>query len=234
MEITSRQNERLKAIKKLARRRVRDQTGRFVAEGEDLVAAADEAGWTPLERYCASGTGLNGIEVLPELLDEISGLGSGTRTLAVYEERYIERAVGPLCIAVWGVHDPGNIGTILRSALAFGASSVAIGPASADPFGPKAVRGSMGAIFKVPVTRLDRVEDLPGMKVALVAHQGEPLAKVDLTGEISLVLGSERTGLPSETLDACDVKAHIPIAGDSLNAAMAGTVALYLARRVSD
>ena len=152
MTITSTHNEKLKEIRKLTRsRRERERAGRFVAEGEDLLAAADAAGWEPLERYCAAGSGLPGTEVEPAVLASASGLGSGTRALAVYEERWAERPTGPLCVYLHGVRDPGNVGAVLRSAQAFGAASVALGPGTADPFGPKAVRASMGAVFAVPV-----------------------------------------------------------------------------------
>ena len=78
---------------------------------------------------------------------------AGTRALGVYGQRWAEAPAGPVCLALWGVNDPGNVGTALRSALAFGAGSVALGPGSADPYGHKAVRASMGAIFEVPVVR---------------------------------------------------------------------------------
>ncbi|MDQ6818538.1 MAG: RNA methyltransferase, partial [Actinomycetota bacterium] len=163
MTITSHHNQKLREIRKLhQRRRWRERSGRFVAEGEDLLAAADAAGWTAVERYSAIGSGLAGVEVEPELLASASGLGSGTRTLAVYEERWGAAPVGPLCVYLHGVHDPGNLGAVLRSAQAFGASSVALGPGSADPFGPKAVRASMGAIFNVPVVRAGDLGALPG------------------------------------------------------------------------
>src|SRR6478672_4786638 len=175
MTITSPHNEKLKEIRKLARRRARELTGRFVAEGEDLLAAADAAGWPALERYCAAGSGLDGVEVEPDLLAGVSQLGSGTRALAVYEQRWADAPAGPLCVALHGIADPGNVGTVLRSALAFGAASVALGPETADPFGPKAVRASMGAIFAVPVARVREVAELPGPVVALDAGGAEPL-----------------------------------------------------------
>ncbi len=152
MTITSQHNQRLKEIRKLRmRRRERERAGRFVAEGEDLLAAADAAGWTPVERYVAAGSGLEGVEVEPKLLMQASGLASGTRALAVYEDRWADAAAGPLCVYLHGVHDPGNVGAVLRSAEAFGASCVALGAGSADPYSPKAVRASMGAVFGVPV-----------------------------------------------------------------------------------
>jgi TrmH family RNA methyltransferase len=140
-----------------------------------------------------------------------------------------------VCLALWGVNDPGNVGTALRSALAFGAATVALGPGSADPYGPKAVRASMGALFDVPVARVRGVDELPGRRVALVARQGAPLTELAVDGDVSLVIGAEREGLPDAVVAACDDVAHIPIASESLNAAMAATVALYeLDRERSD
>src|SRR3954469_16857385 len=218
--ITSATNPLLKDIRRLQARRER---GRFVAEGEDLLAAAAEAGWPPVHVLRA------GVDVSEEALAKVSTLGSGTRELGVFEERWAAPA-GPLCVALWGVKDPGNVGTVLRAALAFGASSVVLGPGTADPYGPKAVRASMGALFAVPVARAGAVEDLPGRTVALVARAGRPLWDVH-EEEVSLVVGAEREGLPAEVVAACDEVAHIPIRSESLNAAMAATVGLYEATR---
>ncbi len=226
--ITSPNNETLKDIRKLAGRKWRDKLTRFVAEGEDLVAAADAAGWVPVARVVTAGSGLEGEEVAPHLMAELSALGSGSRVIAVYDQR-MASSLGDRCVALWGVKDPGNVGTVLRAALAFGASSVALGPGSADPFGAKAVRASMGAIFSVPVKRVRSLDELPAPRVALVAHAGEELGPDTAVG--TLLVGAERAGLPEELLAACDATAHIPIANDSLNAAMAATVALDRVRR---
>lgn len=214
--ITSHHNPLLKDIRRLQRRR----DGRFVAEGEDLLAAADAAGWVPVARLRA------GVEVDADVLAKVSALGSGSRELGVFEERWAPAPVGPLCVCLYGVGDPGNVGAVLRSAHAFGAGSVVLGPDCADPFGPKAVRASMGAIFTVPVVR-GGVDDLPGEKVALVAGQGEPLHSLAPAPAVCLVVGAERAGLASDVVAACDRIAHIPIRGDSLNAAMAATLGLY-------
>lgn len=232
MTITSVHNESLKEIRKLAGRRWRDKLQRFVAEGEDLLDAGQAAGWDPVVRYVADGSGLEGVPVAPHVLAEISQLGSSTRALAVYPQRWATAASGPRCLALWGVGDPGNVGTALRSALAFGASCVALGPGTADPYGHKAVRASMGALFSVPMVRVRAVSDLPGPRIALVAGQGRSLDAI--AGHAgTLVVGAEREGLPAEVIAGCDEIAHIPISGDSLNAAMAATVALYEAARAA-
>jgi RNA methyltransferase, TrmH family len=133
-------------------------------------------------------------------------------------------------LALWRVADPGNVGTLLRSADAF-AASVALSPGSADPTGPKALRASMGAVFRVPTCGFD---DAPGRRMALVPRGGTPLPDVDLDSPVTFVLGAEREGLPSDVLARCDERVSIPQRGDaeSLNVAMAGAIALYeLSRR---
>ena len=225
MPITSSHNDKLKEIRRLARRRSREDASRFVAEGEDLVAAAAAVGWDPVVLLTAAGSGLAGDEVEPALLEAVSGLGSGSRQTGVYEQRWAAPS-GPLCVALWGVGDPGNVGTILRSARAFGASSVALGPGCADPFGPKAVRASMGAIFEMAVARVSSADELPGERVGLVGHTGDRLSGA-AAGDLTVLLGAERTGLPSDVVASCDRVAHIPIATESLNVAMAATIALY-------
>ncbi|MDX6699209.1 MAG: methyltransferase, TrmH family [Solirubrobacteraceae bacterium] len=222
--ITSTHNPQLKEIRRLARREARARDGRFVVEGEDLLDAADAAGWPALSRLVA------GVDVTPEALAGVSSLASGTRAVGIYEQRWAAPS-GPLCVALWGVRDPGNVGTVLRGAVAFGASSAALGPGTADPFGPKAVRASMGAVFGVPVARVQDVAELPGETVALVARGGEPL-RGPASGDVSLVVGAEREGLPEDIVAACDRVAHIPIASESLNAAMAATVALHELTRI--
>ncbi|HEU4976800.1 MAG TPA: RNA methyltransferase [Baekduia sp.] len=215
--ITSHHNPLLKEIRRLQARRER---GRFVAEGEDLLQAAAEAGWEPEHLLRA------GVEVSDDALAKVSGLAQGSRAVGVFEERWAA-AAGPLCVALWGVKDPGNVGTVLRAAWAFGAASVVVGPDTADPYGPKAVRASMGAIFAVPVARAASVAELPGTTVALDARRGVPIRQLETGGDVTLVIGAERTGLPESVVAACDGAAHIPIRNESLNAAMAATIALY-------
>ena len=113
--ITSPQNEKLKLVRRLQRRRSRQREGLFVGEGEDLVAAAREAGVEPVELLTAAGEGLGGTEVEPALLDRVSALGSGTRAIGVWRQRWAEQAAAP-CVYLEGVSDPGNVGTVVRTA----------------------------------------------------------------------------------------------------------------------
>jgi TrmH family RNA methyltransferase len=232
IHIVSPQNARLKSLRRLKGRRERERSGRFLAEGEDLIAAAERAGRAAVDGYRITGSGLGGEgfhDVDPGALRDLSTLGSGTRVIGVYEQRW-GRPAGPLCVYLHGVADPGNVGTVLRSAEAFGASCVALGPGCADPHSPKAVRASMGAIFSVTLARVLDVAELPGERVALVADAVEPLRGRGADRppeELTLLVGAEREGLPPELVAACERVARIPIASHSLNAAMAATVALY-------
>jgi TrmH family RNA methyltransferase len=214
--IVSRDNEKLKLVRKLHERRWRDKLGLFVVEGEDLLAPAAVE---PVELLVAGET------VEPALLAEVSTLGHPPRVVAVYRRDDLPRAVRPVTLALWRVADPGNVGTLLRAADAFGAG-VALSTGCADPTGPKALRAAMGAVWRVPTCGFDEPR---GTRVALVPRGGTPLPDLELGGEVVLVLGAEREGLPHEVLGRCDVQASIPQPGEaeSLNVAMAGAIALY-------
>jgi RNA methyltransferase, TrmH family len=222
--ITSRDNERLKLVRKLRDRRWRDKLGLFAVEGEDLLEAGLAAGLEPSDVLVA------GDDVEPGLLAEVSALGHPPRVVAVFRRDDLPRGTRAVTLALWHVGDPGNVGTLLRAADAFGAG-IALSDGCSDPTGPKAVRASMGSLFRVP---LGAFGEPPGKRVALVPSGGIPLPELDSGDAVVLVLGAEREGLPAEILDRCDERASIPQpgGGESLNVAMAGAIALYeLARR---
>jgi RNA methyltransferase, TrmH family len=224
--IESPHNEKLKLLRKLRERRHREREGLFVTEGEDLVEAGLAAGAEPRFLLTAAGSGLGGEEVEPGLLAEASSLGSGTRAIAVWPQRWAER-LEPPCVYLHGVADPGNVGAIVRIAHALTGGTVVLGPGCADPHGPKAVRASMGSIFGQPLAR-GGVEETPAPRVALVAHGGEGLAAIESAA--SLCLGAEREGLPSEVVEQCDSTVTIPLrpsGAESLNVAAAAAVACY-------
>ncbi len=192
-------------------------------ESEDLVDAAAGAGIEPVELLVA------GENVRPELLGEVSTLGHAPRMIGVYRRADLPTGARDVVLALWRVSDPGNVGTLLRTADAFGAG-VALSPECADPVGPRALRASAGAIFRVPLIEWD---DVPERRIALVAHGGQALADTPLERPLAFLLGSEREGLPESLVTHCH-KATIPTPGEaeSLNVAAAGAIALYeLSRR---
>ena len=166
-----------------------------------------------------------GEDVEPALLAEVSTLAHPPRVIAVYRRDDLPRGVRPVTLALWHVADPGNVGTLLRAADAFGAG-VALSAGCADPTGPKALRAAMGAVWRVPSSAF---EEPAGTRVALVPRGGTPLPELTVDGDVVLVLGAEREGLPRDVLDRCAVRASIPQPGaaESLNVAMAGAIALY-------
>lgn len=166
-----------------------------------------------------------GEDVEAELLAEVSTLAHPPRVIAVFRREDLPRGTRPVTLALWRVGDPGNVGTLLRAADAFGAG-IALSEGCADPTGSKAVRASMGSLFRVPVSGFD---EPAGKRVALVPSGGIQLPELDYDAEVVLVLGAEREGLPPEALDRCEERVSIPQpgGGESLNVAMAGAIALY-------
>ncbi len=228
--ITSPQNPKLKLIRRLQARRERDRSGLFIAEGEDLLEAAAAAGVEPEITLVA------GRDVEAALLDAVSTLGSGTRAIGVYTQRWAGPE-GRLSVFLDGVGDPGNVGTIIRAAHGLGDGPVILGPRCADPHSPKAVRASMGSIFPCPPA-IAELADLEATKVALEAGADADLSELELEPPVVVCLGAERAGLSMGPSAGFAARARIPMrpgAPDSLNVAMTAAVALYeLGTRMAD
>ncbi|HSS04591.1 MAG TPA: TrmH family RNA methyltransferase [Solirubrobacterales bacterium] len=222
--ISSPHNEKLKLVRKLRERKQREREGLFTTEGEDLVEAGLAAGAEPRFLLTVAGSDLGGEEVEPELLAEVSTLGSGTRAIAAWPQMWATE-VKPPCVYLHGVADPGNVGAIVRTVHALLGGTVVLGPDCADPHGPKAVRASMGSIFGQPLLRAG-IEGTPRPRAALVAHGGEELDA--LAGAATLCLGAEREGVPAEALRECEIAVTIPLrrgGAESLNVAAAAAIA---------
>jgi len=222
--IGSKDNERLKLVRKLHDKRWRDKLGLFFVEGEDAVDAATAE---PVDLLVA------GEDVEPALLADVASAPHPPRVVGVYRRSDLpgweERDA---TLALWRLADPGNVGTLIRTADAFGAA-VALSEGCADPTSPKALRASAGSIWRVPLGAWEASNSLlhATTRVALVAHGGADLADVDLSGRVTFLLGAEREGLDPSV--PRDVETTIPIRGaESLNVAATGAIALYeLARR---
>jgi RNA methyltransferase, TrmH family len=225
--ITSSANPRLKLVGKLQSGRQRRKLGLFAVEGEDLVEAGLAAGLEPVDLLRA------GEDVEPELLARTSELPHSPRVVAVFRSADLPRLEPcenlSLGLALWHVGDPGNVGTLIRTADAFGAY-VCLSAGCADPTGPKSLRASAGAVFRVPLARFDEAR---GRRIALVPRAGRPLAEVQLGESTCFVLGAEREGLPQDVVASCHEAATIELepGADSLNVAVAGSIALYERRR---
>ncbi len=267
-EIISPGNTAVKEAVRLRRKRNRYERRRFLTEGEDLLAAALAGGYIPRQVFVLEGNvsttmetigdASDGMDVLePDVevcicsqpvMEKLSELGSGSRVIAVCD--FIDRQLaaetaGPL-IYLAGVGDPGNAGTIIRSASALGGCGVAFSPDAVDPYSFKCQRAAMGAVFRMPihldVTSNEMIAYATSRGLAIVSsdpHHG--LAVWDssveesrlLAGDFLLVLGSERKGVPQKLMEASCLRLRIPQLpeAESLNVAMAGTVILYEALR---
>jgi TrmH family RNA methyltransferase len=251
--ITSRNNEKLKELRKLHDRKHRERSKQFLAEGEDMLAEASRWGAPPKavffdpEALSADASLLRGlpgevelVAVEGDVLRASGSLGSGSRVIGVWEQRDtgLDDGLGDVAVYLHEVADPGNVGAVVRAALALVAGVVVISPGTADPFSTKAVRASMGAIFGQPILRAsfgELRERASGSRlVALAPREGKALGEAALDSPLVFCLGSERSGLAGEIVSGCDEVCHIPMRADgaeSLNVAMAATVCMYEATK---
>jgi RNA methyltransferase, TrmH family len=246
--ITSAQNERIKYVRSLARRQIRQREGRFVVEGTRLAGEVVRAGiqpalvlYTPLWGESPAGQCL-----LPALCparegcflvsESVMAACADTRTpqgiLAVLPVLHLAPGCG-LILIVDGLRDPGNLGTILRSAEAVGVGQVLLAPGTVDLYHPKVVRGAMGAHFRLPAEEHDWpaiAGRVTGRRVWLAdTAGGEAYDAVDWTAPSALIIGGEAAGASHEAAALATGCVVIPMAGgaESLNAAMAATVLLF-------
>jgi len=244
--IRSLRNPALQRVRALRRTAERREQGLFVVEGEDHVEAAIRAGATiedVLVREGADAPSASGVEplvVAGEAMDRVSEVASGSRVIAVVRTDSLPQPPVELTgvgLVLCGVSDPGNVGTLLRTAAAFAAEVVVLGAPSADPTAPKAVRAATGATFVVPTLAVDDAAGAypEARLVALDAKGDRDLADCDLTGPVQIALGAEREGLPAAVRSRADAVCRIPQsdAAESLNVAAAGAIALSLAYRAS-
>ncbi len=233
--ITAATNPRLKLVRQLESASKRQRLGLFAAEGEDLVAAALDAGLEPVEALVDNSRPVL-LDRLPgatlvdgPLMSGISTLPHPARVIGVFRHADLPRGTdAPVGLALWRVQDPGNIGTLIRAADALGPAFVALSEGCADPTGPKALRAAVGATFRVPLVSWD---DVTGPTVALAMDAPTAIWDAELPERVTFLLGAEREGLPEDV--AADLRVSVPLSGasESLNVAMAGTVALYEHRR---
>ncbi|MCI6640308.1 MAG: RNA methyltransferase [Pygmaiobacter massiliensis] len=248
-ELTSRENDQVKYLKKLLEKpSFARQEGVFVAQGAKLCCTAAESGIAIKNLYCTRqaakrwpqvfALGCPVVWISEPVADKLSGMPSAQGAFALCEmPQFSSLDIDPAgyYIALESVQDPANLGAVMRSAAAFGYRGVVLSAGCAEPFGQKAMRASMGAVFKLPVIR---TEDLPGLLQQL-AKRGMTTAAAALrnsadirtfspSGGLVLVIGSEGQGLTEQTIAACQQAVRIPIEGmESLNAAVAASILMW-------
>ncbi len=260
--ITSLQNERIKAIRALDMRKERKATGLFVAEGTSVLAMAQERDVVPesivrlvdnanesqrASAVCrwAAGKGADCLQVSPRVLSKLANKDNPQSLLGVFRQRWAQlpeaRKAGQsdLWLALEEVRDPGNLGTIIRTCDAVGASGIILVGTCCDPYARECVRATMGSIFSTPLVRVTRESfiawqnDWPGDVVATHVHGSLDFRDVTYRSPVLLVMGSEGPGLSNALANAARKVVHIPMAGqlDSLNLAVATALTLYEIKR---
>jgi RNA methyltransferase, TrmH family len=259
--ITSLQNERVKMIRSLHMRKARRETGLFVAEGASLLVTARDAGWKPKIVVLLAGSAANGVtrdlvrwaeaagaeclEVSQAVLGKLAAKDNPQTMLGVFQQSWKPLpppgsiAADALWVGLEGVRDPGNLGTIVRTVDAVGASGVVLIGPCVDPYSYEAVRATMGSVFNVPLVRagladgLQWVQRWPGDVVGAHLRASADFRSVAYRRPTLLLMGSEGPGLTPELSAACTRLVRIPMAGriDSLNLAVASALMLYEIRR---
>lgn len=244
--ITSTSNPRVSYARKLARRRVRDAEGAFLVEGPSGVNAALDAGLELVDLFGTDAVqlpeGSGGLVVSEPVMEAISDAQTPQGVVGIFRTPAEDpsRAVGDLVLVLDQMRDPGNMGTLIRSAHAAGASSVLLTPGCVDPYGPKVVRASAGALFAIEIRRNIQMEDIAtlvrgagGSLIGAAASAGADLYDSDLTKPVALVVGNEAWGFSEGTAELLDETVAIPMPGpmESLNAAVAGSLLLFEAVR---
>lgn len=260
--ISSLQNESVKLIRSLEMRKARRETGLFVAEGASVLITARDNGWSPrilvtgpaasenpavrgLQAW-ATKAAADRLDVTAAVLEKLASKDNPQSVIGIFEQRWAElpapsrsAKAGELWLVLEEIRDPGNLGTILRTADAAGVTGVILAGSTCDPFAGDAVRASMGSIFAVPVARcetaglLSLMASWPGDVVGTHLAGQIDYRSADYRDPVLLVMGNEGAGLSEPVATACGKLVRIPMAGtlDSLNLAVATALMLFEIRR---
>lgn len=255
-QITSLTNPTVKAVRALHMRKEREDSGLFLAEGLKIVIEAVDLGHAPrilmygsdaashpmLKKAVAATQGAHGevIEVSREVLEKVSRRDNPQAVVAVFAQAYtplsdIDARSAPCWVALQAVRDPGNLGTIIRTADSAGCGGVILVGDCTDPFSVEAVRATMGSVFAVKIAKASIDEFLawrkvwPGSVVGTLLSATTDYRQADYKKPALILMGNEQQGLPPELAAACDVNVKIPMRGraDSLNLAVATGIMIY-------
>lgn len=255
--VDSRQNNAVKELRKAFHSGAPTEDGYSAVEGVHLLEEAIRSGLRFKTVFFSESAEDRANKLLPQLAAQVETLllpddvfASAVLTdspqgvaalvkLKTFKLADILHAENPLFLGVAGVQDPGNLGTILRSAEAFDANGVLIGDRTVSPWNPKVIRGSSGSVFRLPVLKVEWQKTFESLKEANLriyatsSHKGQPLHEIDLSGPSIVIVGSEGAGVPRELLKAVDGTLAIPHSPrvESLNAGIAASIVMYEASR---
>lgn len=258
--ITSLTNDRIKAIRALEMRKVRKETGLFVAEGTSLLVTARDHGFVPQTLVYQAGAAAGGIarglvksaleagsevlEVSELVLAKLASKDNPQSLLGVFQQRLsappdpAKLTDADTWLALEEIRDPGNLGTIIRTADATGLAGIILVGTTCDPYALESIRATMGSIFAVPIVKMDResffalAKAWPGEVIGTHLDAREDFRQTQYNGRELLVMGSEGPGLSGGAAAVCSTLVKIPMAGalDSLNLAIATALLLYQVR----
>ena len=238
-QVLSPQNPTIKLIRSLAEKKFRQETGLFVAEGWEMLDRARKAGWVPEHLVSTEAISAWGqtrpILVSEKIMEGLSGQNNPHNVIATFGQRYVgEVTPSGVWVALEDMRDPGNLGTIIRTADAVAASGVVLIGQSCDPYSGDCVRATTGSIFGVPLVRMETsafialCKTWPGDVVGTDLKGTEDFRR-NYKSPALLVMGSERRGLSEELAATCNSLVRIPMPGgaESLNVATATALMLY-------
>ncbi|MET3682597.1 TrmH family RNA methyltransferase [Alkalibacillus flavidus] len=245
MIIESKQNERVKQWKKLHKRKNRDADGYLLVEGWHLVEEVFHSNWSIKELIVKEATTLpkeyddiKQFYVTDAVFRELSQTETNQGIIAVAEKPnyQVDAQTTQKVLCLDGIQDPGNLGTIMRSALAFQIDLIVLGTGTVDPFNDKVIRATQGAIFQVPFVQGDLTDwltelkknDIPIWATAL-DERAQPLPHVSARDQYAIIVGNEGSGVSKTVIDQADETLYIPIAeqSESLNVGVAASIVLY-------
>ncbi len=237
MKIESTQNQTIKFLAKLSSKKQRDETGQFLVEGWHLLQEAQIAGCLD-QVYQLEGLptleDVKTLECTQAVLNKLSSQKSDAKYIGLCHKPKVEKPISAFSkvLLLDRLQDPGNVGTLIRSAYSFGIEAIVLSSDCADPYGPKTIQSSQGALFHLPIFQANLVEVnemLKGHNVpvfgAALHQKAIKLHELNIPNRFGLVIGNEGQGISTEVLKTCSEYVYIQMASfESLNAAIAGSI----------
>lgn len=240
MVLTSLENDKVKALVRLQQKKYRDETGTYLVEGEHLVEEAYKHG--SILQVIALENMPNSYDcdilyVTEDILKKISSLENPPSMMALCKKEENHEIVGDKILLLDGIQDPGNLGTMIRSSLAFGVQTIILSPNCVDLYNPKVIRGTQGMMFHIPIIVMDTKDAITYMKQNHIPVYGTNVVNGVEASSLTpsekekycLIMGNEGSGLSDEIFDLCDQNLYIPMNSqvESLNVGVACSILLY-------